>query len=106
VGEADRRWREVADGARAYGVRLGERVIERYGLEIGDEQVDGAVAEVTREILQRVREMHRDGMPTALAVEWGHACVNGLQDRILEHTGYLLMGAALVAFDPSTATRP
>src|SRR5829696_7733030 len=80
-------------------------VIDTYGLEIANEQVDDAVAFVTPAILEHVREMWLQGTPTLVAVDWGHECVNALLDRILQHTGYLLMGAALVAFEPAAAMR-
>jgi hypothetical protein len=86
-------------------VSLAESVIDTYGLEIANEQVDDAVAFVTPAILERVREMWLQGTPTPVAVDWGHECVNALLDRILQHTGYLLMGAALVAFEPAAAMR-
>jgi hypothetical protein len=88
-----------------FGVYLAERVIDTYGLEIANEQVDDAVAFVTPAILARVREMWLHGTPTWVAVDWGHECVNALLDRLLQHTGYLLMGAALVAFEPTAALR-
>jgi hypothetical protein len=86
-----------------FGVSLAERVIDTYGLEITNEQVDDAVAFVTPAILERVRETWLQGTPTLVAVDWGHECVNALLDRILQHTGYLLMGAALVGFEPAAA---
>ena len=88
-----------------FGVFLAERVIDTYGLEIANEQVDDAVAFVTPAILERVSEMWLQGTPTLVAVDWGDECVNALLDRILQHTGYLLMGAALVAFEPAAAVR-
>jgi hypothetical protein len=96
---------EVLEAARIYGLRLAEQIIERHGVQIDDDLVDPAVALVTSEVLQRVREMHQEGMPTSLAIDWGHECIDALMDRILEHVGYLMMGAALVAFDPWVATR-
>ena len=95
---------EVLD-PHEFGVSLAERVIDTYGLEIANEQVDDAVAFVTPAILERVREMWLQGTPTLVAVDWAHECVNALLDRILQHTGYLLMGAALVAFEPAAAMR-
>jgi hypothetical protein len=86
-----------------FGVSLAERVIDTYGLEIANEQVDEAVAFVTPVILARVHEMWLRGTPTLVAVEWGNECVNALFDCILQHPGYLLMGAALVGFEPAAA---
>ena len=80
-------------------------MIDTYGVEIANEQVDDAVAFVTPAILERVREMWLHGTPMLVAVDWGHECVNALLDRILQHPGHLLMGAALVAFEPALAMR-
>jgi hypothetical protein len=88
-----------------FGAYLAEKVIDTYGLEIANEQVDDAVAFVTPAILGRVREMWLQGTPTLVAVDWGHECVNALLDRLLQNTGYLLMGAALVGFEPAAALR-
>jgi hypothetical protein len=97
--------RELVSAAHDFGVYLAERVIDTYGLEIANDQVDDAVAFVTPAILGRVREMWLQGTPMLAAVEWGHKCVDALLDRLLRHTGYLLMAAALVAFEPATAMR-
>jgi hypothetical protein len=105
LAEVNYTQQEVLKAARAYGLRLAEEIIERHGVRIDDDLVDPAVALVTNEVLQRVREMHQEGLPTSLAIDWGHECINALMDRILEHVGYLMMGAALVAFDPWAATR-
>ena len=37
--------------------------------------------------------MSSQNVAAILVLDWGHECVNALQDRILEHTGYLLMAA-------------
>src|SRR5687767_7263664 len=103
MGEAAEVESEVLRTAHQFGVYLAERTLETYGLEIANEQVDDAVAFVTPAILQRVREMWLEGTPALVAVNWGHQCVDALLDRILQHTGYLLMGAALVAFEPAAA---
>jgi len=95
---------ELLDDAHQFGNYLADGVIDTYGLEIANEQVDDAVAFVTPAILERVREMWLQGTPTLVAVDWDE-CVNALLDRILQHTGYLLMGAALVAFEPAAAMR-
>jgi hypothetical protein len=95
---------EVLD-PHQFGVSLAERVVDTYGLEIANEQVDDAVAFVTPAILERVRVMWLQGTPTLVAVDWGHECVDALLDRVLQHPGYLLMGAALVAFEPAAAMR-
>lgn len=42
-------------------------------------------------------------MPAKLAISWGHECMNGLQERLLDHMEYLKVAAALVRFDPSGA---
>jgi hypothetical protein len=97
--------RELVSAAHEFGVYLAERVIDTYGLEIANDQVDDAVAFVTPAILERVREMWLQGTPMLAAIDWGHQCVDALLDRILQHTGYLLMAAALVAFEPATAMR-
>lgn len=93
----------LGEDGRRYGVRLAERVIDHYGLNITDEQVKAAVADVTGEIVQRVRQMVHAGIPPEHANHWGHECVNGVQERVLEHMEYLMMAVALVAFDPSIA---
>jgi hypothetical protein len=94
---------ELLDDPHQFGSYLADRVIDAYGVEIANEQVDDAVAFVTPAILERVREMWLQDTPVLVAVEWGHECVNALLDRILQHPGYLLMGAALVAFEPAAA---
>jgi hypothetical protein len=90
---------------RDFGVHLAEQLIDTYGLEIPNERLDEAVAFVTPAILERVRQTWLQGTPTLVAIDWGHQCVNALLDRILQHTGYLLMAAALVAFEPAAAMR-
>ena len=93
----------IRDDARRYGVHLAERLIEEYGLEIAEEAVDQALAEVRRDIPQRVGALSNEGLPHELAILWGHEAVNGLQDRLLEHASYLRMAAKLVALDPVKA---
>jgi hypothetical protein len=82
---------------------MAERIIERYGLCITDEQVKEAAAEVTGEVLQLVRAMWKSGLPAQLAITWGDECINGFQESVLEHMEYLKLAAALVRFDPSPA---
>ncbi len=94
----------IRDDARRYGVRLAERTIEKYGLDIADEEVNDAVAEVMREIRQRVGCLSKEGLPRELAIIWGHEAINGLQDRLLEHISYLRMTARLVGCDPAKVT--
>ena len=55
---------------------------------------------MTAEIFRRIEDMSSQNVATVIVHDWGHECINALQDRILEHTGYLLMAAALVGFDP------
>jgi hypothetical protein len=45
--------------------------------------------------------MWESGLPAKLAIFWGHECINGVQERLLEHIEYLKVAAALVGFDPS-----
>jgi len=47
--------------------------------------------------------MWETGLPAKLAISWGDECMNGLQERLLEHMDYLKVAAALVRFDPSDA---
>jgi hypothetical protein len=56
----------IARDARRCGARMAERIIERYGLCITDEQVKEAAAEVTGEVLQLVRAMWKSGLPANL----------------------------------------
>ncbi len=106
MDEAQREHRVVADDGRHVGVRLGEQIVETYGLGITDKDVQDLVADVTREILERARTLFREGLPSELAILWGHECVNGVQDRILEHMSYLHLAAALVGVDPARAILP
>jgi hypothetical protein len=103
MDEAQREHRVVADDGRHVGVRLAEQIVETYGLGITDKEVRDLVADVTREILERARTLFREGLPSELAILWGHECVNGVQDRILEHMSYLHVAAALVGVDPAPA---
>ena len=91
---------DVLQAARQYGAALGEHIIAVFGEQIPNEKVDEAVALVTAEIFRRIEEMSSQNVAAVIVLDWGHECVNALQDRILEHTGYLLMAAALVGFDP------
>ena len=91
---------DVLQTAREYGAALGEHIIAMFGEQIPNEKVDEAVALVTDEIFRRIEEISSKEVSATLALDWGHECINALQERILEHTGYLLMAAALVGFDP------
>ena len=91
---------DVLQAAREYGAALGEHIIAVFGEQIPNEKVDEAVALVTAEIFRHIEEMSSQNVAAVIVLDWGHECVNALQDRILEHTGYLLMAAALVGFDP------
>jgi len=80
-------------------------VIDTYGLEIANEQVDEAVAFVTRDIFERVREMWLRGNADTGGRRLG-PCVCQCPSR--PHpaaSGYLMMGAALVPFEPAAAMR-
>jgi hypothetical protein len=91
---------DVLQTAREYGAALGEHIIAVFGEQIPNEKVDEAVAFVTAEIFRRIEEMSSQNVAAVIVLDWGHECINALQERILEHTGYLLMAAALVGFDP------
>ena len=91
---------DVLQAAREYGAALGEHILALFGEQIPNEKVDEAVQLVTVEIFRRIAEMSSKEVSATLALDWGHECMNALQDRILEHTGYLLMAATLVGFDP------
>ena len=95
----------IAEDARRYRIRIAERIIEAYGLCLSDEKVEGAVAEITGEVLDVVRGMLEGGLPAKLAIFWGDECMNGTQERLLDHIEYLKIAAALVGFDPCSATR-
>jgi hypothetical protein len=86
---------DVLQTAREYGAALGEHIIAVFGEQIPNEKVDEAVAFVTAEIFRRIEEMSSQNVAAVIVLDWGHECMNALQDRILEHTGYLLMAAAL-----------
>ena len=91
---------DMLQAAREYGAALGEHIVAMFGEQIPNEKVDEAVALVSAEIFRRIEEMSSLDVSATMALDWGHECMNALQDRILEHTGYLLMAAALVGFDP------
>ena len=91
---------DVLQAAREYGAALGEHIIAEFGEQIPNEKVDEAVALVTAGIFRRIEDTSSQNVAAVIVLDWGHECVNALQDRILEHTGYLLMAAALVGFDP------
>jgi hypothetical protein len=55
---------------------------------------------VTAEIFRRIEDVSSQNVAAIIVLDWGHECMNALQDRILEHTGSLLMAAALVEFNP------
>jgi hypothetical protein len=93
----------MAKDARQFGARIAEGIIEHFGVCISDEQVAEAVAKITGEVLHLVRGMWETGLPAKLAISWGDECMNGLQERLLEHMEYLKVAAALVRFDPSDA---
>ena len=93
----------MAKDARQFGARIAEGSIEHFGVCISDEQVAEAVAKITGEVLHLVRGMWETGFPAKLAISWGDECMNGLQERLLEHMEYLKVAAALVRFDPSDA---
>jgi hypothetical protein len=93
----------LAEDARRRGARIAERTIERHGLWIADEDVKETASEITSEVLDAVRVMWRSGLPAKLAMKWGDECMNGVQERLLEHMGYLKVAAAFVRFDPSPA---
>lgn len=92
-----------AKDARQFGARIAESIIEHFGVCIRDEQVSEVVAQITGDVLHLVRGMWETGLPAKLAISWGHECMNGLQERLLDHMEYLKVAAALVRFDPSGA---
>jgi hypothetical protein len=98
--------RVVADDGRRLGAGIGEQILEIYGVHIGDDEVEALAADLTGEIFQRTHALWTEGLPAELAILWGHECVNGLQDRILEHASCLRFAAALVGVDPARAIWP
>ena len=76
---------EVLD-PHQFGVALAERVIDTYGLEIANEQVDDAVAFVTPVILERVREMWHQA---ATVGKFGSLLAQAIEAR----TNYRVLGS-------------
>jgi hypothetical protein len=95
----------IREDARRYSVRLAKRIIERYGWDTSDTELDEAVTEVTCDISESVRMLNAQGLPPELTVLWGDEAINALQDRLLNES-YLRMAARLVGFDPAATGSP
>jgi hypothetical protein len=105
LGEAAPERAQILEAGRSYGAGLGEWVIETYGFNVTGDAAQQVADRVCSEVLGRVHEIWVGGMPTMLALMWGHEVINAVQDRILEHLEYVQVAAKLVAFDPALALK-
>jgi hypothetical protein len=101
--EGGRKHPALSGDARRFGARLGEWIAARHASDIDD--LGNILGDAMRVIEEEVRKMKDGGLPSELAHHWGHECINGLQDYVLEQMDDLELGAALVGIDPARVTR-